>query len=363
MKAVIVMTLLTGLCVGSEPATISPARSTASEELQQEKLREEIRKLELENYNAVGVRGFFRLYAPFLTGIAAIGGVLVTISKQTREHARQQAEDRKQREEQSREQALQRTRDRDQRQSENRQRLEEKFSTILTSLGSDSEAVQAGAAVSLLSFLRPEHAEYHSQVRLVTLSNLKVNHPEAILKLLVRVFEAAMRTPKTLDPLELDFSDAKLYGVDLSKLSLNEVDIDSTDLRNANLTDTRLRRASGYRVDLTKARLNDADLDAARLLEAQCSRAVFYDARLHAVHLERANCQEARFQRAGLQSAHFDEADLKGAQFQEADLNDAYFTDAQLDEVALKSIVRAYNWRKAHYSDDVLARLKQLAGD
>ena len=336
-------------------AVAQPAPSPTPEQLESEKLQAEIRKLELESKNLSGWRGRAAAYAPLagvLTAIVALIGVFVTLRNGRREQRRQQDLDRAQRE-----------REQEQRENESLRRLDERFTAVLTDLGSTSEAVQAGAAVSLLTFLRPEHRAFHRQVRLVTLANLKVTHAGSVAKLLVRVFEAAVRTEEPLEPLERDLSRAELARVDLSGLDLSEADLAFATLRGANLKDATLWRARGHSVDLRGALLSGehADLREIRFREAKCSDAQFHDANLRAAHLEAADLSRAEFQRARLQSAHFDEATLTGAKFEQADLNDAYFREATLDEAALRSIRRALNWQKAHFSPVDQARLDALS--
>jgi uncharacterized protein YjbI with pentapeptide repeats len=320
------------------------APSRAEEPLAQRKVREEIRQLELDNRNSTGIRGIVKCYGPFLAGFAALAGVLVTIWRHNYE------------------QANQREKDRNLRETESRRRIDERFSTVLANLGAESEATQAAAAVSLLSFLQGDDTEFHRQVRLVTLANLKVAHSDVITNLLVRVFQQALRTRAPFEPVEIDFSHAHLRRADFSRLDLSGADFRAADLSRANFEGARLRRVEGYQVNLQDAGLCETDLDAARFPEAHAAGARFYKANLHAVHFEDADLRNARFQQAKLPSAHFDRADLRGARFEGSNLNDAYFREAQLDEGTLKSITRAQNWETAHFSEGVMARLRELGG-
>jgi uncharacterized protein YjbI with pentapeptide repeats len=329
---------------------------TAPPTLQQQKLQQEIEKLKHENANNRGFRGFVAAYAGIagvFTAGAAVLGVLFTFRGQRKEQARQAKLDRQQRKN-----------DREQREVESRRRLDERFSSNVADLGSKEEAVQAAAAVSLLTFLRPENADFHRQVRLVTLANLKVPHTAVVTKLLVRVFEAAVRTPDPLDPIELDLSDAKLARANLSELKLEGADLSRADLHSADLTNTDLKEARGTTPILTHARLcgERTDLRQVRWRSAEASRANFCEANLVKAHLEGSDLSDAQFQRAHLQSAHLDDTNLKGARFEEADLNDTYFRSAELDEKAMRSIVRALNWKKAHFSPGVIETLRSLDG-
>lgn len=334
-----------GLCQSGQPSV---------QELTREKTRQEIRQLQLENQSKSGLRGFVSAYgvtAGFLTGFVALLGVFVTYRSQKREERRQHDLDRGQRDNERRQRDL-----------EGKRRRDDGFTKILTDLGADSEALQAAAAVSLLTYLRPNQQDYHRQVRLITLANLKVQHGEAVVRLLERVLESALRTSEPLDPLERDFSRASMRYVDLSGLDLREADVGFALMRGANCENTNLWRARGYSVELENARLSgvNTDLREIRFGKAKCAGAIFRDANLRAAHFEEAILQGAQFQKARLQSAHFNNADLAGARFEQADLNDTYFTGAVLDEVALRSITRALNWEKAHFTPEQTKRLKEL---
>ncbi len=331
-----------------------------AQQLERQKLREEIRKLQLENRNERGVRGFFSSYSGSLTALltvlVAIGGLMLTVRQQTRERVRQQDQDRQQRD-----------RDREQRDVESSRHLDERFTSILTDLGATSEAVQAGAAISLLSFLRPEHAAYHRQIRLAALANLKVAHPPAVTRILTHVLEGAFRTADALETVERDLSRAELERIDLSELDLTEADLAFANLRSANLNNAILTRARGFGVELENARLSGdkTDLEAARLREAKGAGALFHNARLVSAHFERAILPGAEFQGAQLQAAHFEGADLRGAKFERAILSDTRFVSreegkAQLDESALRSISRAIDWEKAHFAPEHKQRVREL---
>jgi uncharacterized protein YjbI with pentapeptide repeats len=344
-----------GVVVAVVTLTIVPQAVSASPPLKDQKLQQEIEKLKHENANSRGLRGAVGAYAGiagFFTAVVAGLGVLLTFRGQRKEQVRQAELDRTQREN-----------DREQRETESRRRLDERFNAIVTDLGSEREAVQAAAAVSLLTFVRPENAAFYRQVRLVTLANLKVDHSPVVTKLLVRVLEAALRTPDPLEPIEVDLSDAKLARANLSGLELGGADLSRADLRSADLTNAKLVRARGVKPILTHARLCGAetDLREVRWREAQGEDANFCDANLVKAHLEKGDFTEAQFQRAHLQSAHLDDAQLQGARFEQANLNDTYFVGATLDERAMKSIVRAENWEKANFSPGVKNALKALS--
>lgn len=318
--------------------------SMQQQELQNEKLRQEIIKLRLETERQTGFWQLLPSYATFITALVAVVGILATIWKQINE----------------------RSKDRKQREDDSRRRLDEKFASVVADLGSKSQSLQASAAVSIITFLRSEYSEYHNQVFMILLANLKIKHHEAINKLLIDAFEKAIRirlqsAAEKREHVEIDLSSTDLYRIDLSSLNLCNIDLGFAQMQHANLTHATLRRARGWGVNLDNARLSRANLEEARLKKGHFQEAQFHEARLVAAILKEAILLNAKFHQAEMQSAHLEKATLVGAQFQEANLNDTYFCGAVLDEVALRSIINAKNWRLAHFDDDVQKRLDILA--
>jgi uncharacterized protein YjbI with pentapeptide repeats len=347
----------------SPTSTLSPTAKAASAtssqpslgELSKEKLEAEVVKVRAEADNSSGVRGFFANYAALIAALAAFAGVGIAVRGQNKEQTRQREADR-----------TQRNQDLAQRHSEGARELTERFSQLLLDLGSDSEPVQAGAAVSLLSFLVHPDAARHHEVRLAVLANLKVEHPLAITKLLIRTFEQAMSSTEQvpLDPIELDFSGAQLFGARLVNLDLDGANLANANFTGADLTGTRLRGANGADVILDGAVLRGecTSLFNARLARAKCVATQFQGAELVNAHLEGANLRNARFEGARLQAAHLEAGtDLRGARFDGANVADTYFRDALFDDDALRSLRKARNWAKAHLSVDTAARFAALA--
>jgi uncharacterized protein YjbI with pentapeptide repeats len=329
------------------------AEPCAARTIEEQKLCAEIRKLEADRAQATGWHGMISSVAGLagvLGAVGAVTGVLLTFRAQRSA------------------QTEQRIRDNQQREDESQRLLDERFGQILKDLGDDSPAVRAGSAISLLGFVDAPHlrdgarSAFNRRVRLATLANLKVTHDAEVCKLLRRVLEVALRTSDALEPVERDFAHAALRRADLSELDLTEADVAFADLQRANLTNSVLFRAQGLEVDITSARLSGpkADLREVRFRKAIGEGADFTEANLRAAHFDEARLKGARFQNARLQSAHFDRAELAGAAFQHADLNDAYFREAIFDDTSLRSITRALNWEKAHFSTDVRERLDSL---
>jgi uncharacterized protein YjbI with pentapeptide repeats len=340
----------------------SPTQSTTEtrQELENNKLRQETIKLRLENQKLSSPWVLLLEYGPLLTALVAVGGFIFTFWKQIAENQRQGRLDYTQREH-----------DRQQQRDELQHKLEEQFSAIITNLGSESSSLQASAAVQIMGFLRPEYRNFHAQAFLILYANLKVQHNQNLQqnrtlgKLLVSAFEQAIRTQvsnrvpqNSLTP--IDLSRSYLNRAQLQNLDLTAADIAFSDLRGANLTGTSLFRVRGYAVHLEKARLSRATLGEARLRKAFLNDTQFHEANLIAADLREANLSKAQFQQAKMQSAHLDRADLTGARFEHADLNDTFFFGATIPTATLKSILKAKNWKKAHYDPSVWADLLAL---
>jgi uncharacterized protein YjbI with pentapeptide repeats len=314
------------------------------QQLQDEKLRQEILKLQLENEKLGSFWELLPSYATFVTALVAVIGVMVTIWRQINE----------------------RELDRKQREDDSRRRLDEKFTSIVSNLGSESSSIQASAAVSIITFLRPEYKAFHDQVFMILLANLKIQHDPTVNDLLIQGFEKAIRIQlpslrEKDEQFELDLSRSFLHRVDLSGLDLSQADLGFAQLRGANLSDANLHRVRGMEANLEKARLSRANLNEARFRKAQFGGAQFHGANLVSADLKETDLKEAQFHQASMQSAHLEKANLSGAKFEQANLNDAFFRGATVDAGTLKSILKAFNWQKAHFDEDVKLKLEELA--
>jgi uncharacterized protein YjbI with pentapeptide repeats len=378
----LVLAALICLCAAEPAPGLQPSPSPTDQSssvnqqiLQEEKLRQEIIKLQLENRKLGGWGELLLPYGTLLTVAVAFGGLIVTFWKQINENGRQKEQDRQQRqrdlEQQERnrhEQELGRL----QREEENRRRLEEKFTAIVGRLGSHSPSIQASAAVSIMTFLKPENEEFHAQAFFILLANLKVQHNEAIQgnevlnRLLIAAFERAIRTQAPIENVkgresEIDLSRCCLNRADLSNLDLSSTDFAFSELRGVNLTSSILFRARGIEANMERSRLSRANLSETRFRRAYFSGAQFHGSNLVAADLKEADLKNAQFQQAMMQSAHLEKADLTDARFEQANLSDAFFKGVTLSPSTLRSILKAKNWREAHWDEPVLEQLNELA--
>lgn len=337
-------------------------KQSETKKLQRDKLEEEVRKLRQENDLDGSILGWFLKSAPFLAVLVAIFGAIFTLRTQIHEISQRKKEENAQRERE------------DQRRSDGR------FTDIVKNLGSESEALQASALASLGTFLKSRYQDFNIDTFLLLCANLKIkDRSRAIKDLMIRIFQEALKMK--LEPLAgcelwevmegdrraeiLDLSRADLVRIDLRGLNFKGlvVDVAFADLRGARLTDTWLPRARGFGANLEKASLSRSVLREARFNNAKCSHARFHDADLISATFKGADLGDAQFQRARLQSVHFEGADLRSARFENADISDAYFFNAKFNTngPALKSITKARNWRSAHFSRSVRDELEEIA--
>ncbi|MGN6275205.1 MAG: pentapeptide repeat-containing protein [Solirubrobacterales bacterium] len=316
-----------------------------------DKLRLEIKKLHNEVNNSSGLRGFIGQYAGVITALGALLAAGIAFVSQSRERNRLTKSD-----------IATQQRAVEQRQAESDRDLAARFSHLLLDLGSDSEPVQAGAAISLLTFLDLRDPTFHHQVRLAVLANLKVTHPPAVTKLLRRTFERAMASPVSYDPIELDLSGTDLAEATLRDLKLEGARLDNADLRRADLTNTSLQGATGSDLKLDRVVLQGekASLFNARLKDVEAPGARLQGSELVNAHIKRADLGVARFEGARLQAAHFKDCNLRGAHFNGANVADAYFHGCVFDDNALRTMLKATNVDKAHFDPEHLARLGEL---
>ncbi|NEP19660.1 MAG: pentapeptide repeat-containing protein [Leptolyngbya sp. SIO4C1] len=372
--------------------------------LTDEKLREEI--LELRLQNRAQNFDIFSTYSSLLTSIVGFGGVIITLWATGQEILRQRDQDYQQRvkevrqrqkemqqqlqlqqkevlqrQKEAKAELEQRARENRQREAERRRILNEKLTDTIENLASDKPALQISAAVTLLGFLKPEFAPLHEQIYWVLVANLAIDDfDEKVRSFLVRAFEKSVRlqlakvqSQDQRQPLEIPLTKAYLRNADLSELNLSQVslqedrhthpshlEIQEAILDNADFYRSQLQRVHARAAHLNHASFTHANMTEAQLVRAELEGAIFHNTNLIAANLKDANLKNAQLQSAKLQSARFRGTNLHGAQFEAANLSDTHFNGAKLDTKALKSILNAQNWNKAHFDDDVFATLQKI---
>jgi hypothetical protein len=328
--------------------------TTRIEKLQEIKLKREIEKLQKEIQVASSKWAKFTQVATFITAIIALMGVFITVWKHISESNRQREADRRQLE------------------IDQVRRFDEKFNQIVEGLGSPNQATQAGAAISILTYLRPEYSAFHEQVFLILIATLKHTHDETTNSLLVRAFEDSIRGKakeiekqnNNIDEKEgkisLDISHSSLTMVHLPGINLSWANVQESKLEYANFRGGCLQRLRAQGAKCHDAQFSQADFRKSVFDGAVMPNSRFSESDLRWVHFKNCDLQDAKFQRALLQSALFNDANLHGARFEQADINNAIFTGAKIDKVAMKSLAKAHNWWKAHFDKNIEDALKEL---
>lgn len=324
-------------------ADVTPPPSPPTS-LQDEKLRQEIRKLRIESDQAQSPYTRVLGAASFLVAVAGFATLAFSWKKQREESARQRDADRRQRED------------------EKRRTFDESFALTIQNLSAESLSLRANAAVTLLLYVGPRYRDFVEHMLLLSVTNLRLPQEVIVRDMLVRVLERAVRLAVSNGPgtmSQLDFSGAQLHGLDLSDVDLRQFDVhlDSVIMPTGTLDRANLWKVVGRGAELSGLSAVAANLGQARMDHAQLDGSRLDGARLTSADLRGCDLQHATFRGSQLQSTHFDGADLRGARFEGANLADTYFLGARLDAVAIQSLRRAQNWRKAHFDDAVRSQL------
>jgi uncharacterized protein YjbI with pentapeptide repeats len=365
-----------GLAVRAQTTAPSVAGLSPAQ-LQNEKLRQEVRQLQLGNAQGNSLQHTLLAWAPFVTAFAAIAAVGATLWKQANdmsaarvqlndEHTRARAAD-----EQWRERFIEdRRRSLAQEEAESLRRFDVNIATVITNLGSESETLQVNAAAAFATYLKPRYKEFHADLLAVLIANLRLGPSSAVGRVLKwdleRLLRMMFREPACYgDDLsrELDLTRAALQRFDISGIDFGDVVVDAAfaDLAEARLIGARLFRLRGYGVSLERAYCSRAILTEARLNGAKCRGALMHEANLVSATFKDADLSGVKFHRALLQEAHLEGASLVGADFTGANLANTYFRGAVFDRAALRSIARgAKRWRDNNNFDDT-ARQAMLA--
>lgn len=308
------------------------------DEAQRQKLCQETRKLEIDNQRSAGALGDILALAPFLTALAAIATLGLASVKQQADKSRQRKEDRQQR-------AL-----------ELQTRFDEQFADAIGNLGSEAAGLQAAGASSLLRLQQRSDTGFQREILLFCAAQLRIGVGDRVRQIVVEVFENALRTVFAVElaphaAVTLSLEGAKAPRLNLAGVNLKGISVDFT---RAELPGATLRQAEIWGLKADSSDISNSDcakvnLGPAVLNNVNCRRTRFSGARLSSSKWRNADVSGATFIGAKLQSADFRGAVLQGVNFNHADLNDAYFDGAVVDLATIQTIVKANNWRKAHF--------------
>jgi uncharacterized protein YjbI with pentapeptide repeats len=357
-----VVGLVGGLSLHQSSTADRSLKSLSTAQLQDEKLRQETRQLQISNDQATSVQHTLLAWAPFVTALGAIAAVGATLWKQASDlaTARDQLRDEHDKTRTANDQWQQRFLEdqqssRKQEEEESLRRFDANLSTVITNLGSVSETLQVNAAAALAAYIKPRYAAFHYDLLTVLLANLRLRPTVSVARVLRSDLERILRMMLSNTgvygddmPHEIDLSRATLQRLDLSAMDFGGIIIDVAfaDLSEARLADARLFRLRGREAILERAYCSRALLKEARLDGVNAQNAIFHKAILVSASLKQADLRGAQFQESSMQEAHLEGADLRGADFTGANLANSYFRGAQLDRRALRSIARgALRWR------------------
>jgi uncharacterized protein YjbI with pentapeptide repeats len=316
----------------------SPVLNSSTPNLDERKLRQEIRQLEIANRDAESIWPKFAAITAWVTALAAVTAVVIGWAKQ-REDMR-----------------LQKEKDRELRTQEALRQFESSFASTLANLSSESRSLQASAAATLLVFAGPKYSEFRERVLRIAVVNLQMRPSEPVQDLLTEVVAGVLMntTVGDLKKWRVNLSRCKLQGLTVPAVQLPDV-VNACDanLTGAMFDDSDLWKAQLSRAILAEASCRRANLGQASIMEADLKGVNFSGARLMSANLRASHAQYGIFRGAKLQSAHFDNADLRGARFEGANIDDAYFLGAKLDRGALDSLGRTENLRRAHFDTSV----------
>lgn len=325
-----------------------------------------------------------------------------------------------------------RSKDRRQAEQDSLRRFDERFSVVTQGLASGDARQKAGSGAALMSFLQEGNSAFYQQTYYYLLAHLKATKYSGFDRTVLRAFECAAHlvlpslaeATNVLGPLPrtsagsarkkasrvnkgvanarkenvtankkaarppnpprgprerrlaVDFSGARLDGIDLAFLELSEADLSRTKLTHADLSSTCLWRAHGDGTNLSNTSLRHANLEEVVFRQLISSEADFTGANLVAARFAARNAtfsrgdmsgrsilRHAQFVRARLQGACLNGADLRDARFDGANIKGASFHGALLNRAAKLTILRTVSesWRKAEWDWDVEQDLKRLA--
>jgi uncharacterized protein YjbI with pentapeptide repeats len=275
--------------------------------------------------------------------------------------------------------------DRRQAERESMRRFDARFAEALKACAATGAETRIGAAAELMSFLREENTGFHQQTYDVALAHLKLSRGRegggtaepVVTRAFGQVLQQAAHLvlPELCRPssererrLGVDYRDAALDGLDLSRLELAEADLTGTCLVRAHLDDACLWRAHGQNTELRGASLRYANLEEVVLQRLRAQGADFSYANLVAARFAprrswgAADFTKAVFVGARLQGACFNGATMHDVKLDGANLKGAQLLGVALNEATLHSVLRAGNrsWRRARWDPEVWRALRLL---
>lgn len=236
---------------------------------------------------------------------------------------------------------------------------EERFKSVVDSIGGETPETRIASAVLLHTFLRPEYKEYYKQVFDLAVANLRI--PEYAYSSTARSSDQSGHNPiaKTQEhsnapssealhslrqALITVFRDAFPRARDKRKkqnrMRRRFIIIMENLFRVSRVSETTRTRLAdeGTRLQFKRRDLDASDiqLDRAFLFRADLRQAYMPEASLRNADFSAARLSEVILRGADLTCANFDEADLTSASLEKANLEEANFTSAELNDTVLR---------------------------
>ena len=224
------------------------------------------------------------------------------------------------------------------------QRVDERFNSAISLLGSSETSARTGAIYALYE-LAIEEEKYRSQIAQILCSHIRSKTNETEYK----DTHSERPSNEIQTTIDLLFKEKGLYGqefarvVEFPKANLSHAYLMGADFTNARCQGADFKYAQCRRTFFIGAQCQDASFfmaqcQGANFALAQCQDADFWMARCQEANFRNAQCQGANFRNAAqLQGADFrNTAQLQGADFRNAQLQGADFRNAQCQEADFK---------------------------
>ncbi len=231
---------------GSAAAPVSASVPvTTLDDLEQQKLEEEIRQLRLANDQSSGWFAGLLPLAPFVTVLIAVFTLAGALWKQSSDvvsaRMASEAETKRWREEFTQQQLLEATKaqqwreeftrqqelDREEAEQEHLGRFDEALSRISTQISSDNPGLSLNGAAALGVFAKDRYQDLHADLLRIVVANLKSAPPDDVSDLLrghlsrvLQMLFAPGRPPTSDLPVPIDLTELNLYRLDLRGLHL-----------------------------------------------------------------------------------------------------------------------------------------------
>jgi len=247
------------------------------------------------------------------------------------------------------------------RQAEREKRTEERFQSVVEGLGSNVQATQVGAAITLRTFLRPGYEEFYSQVFDLAVAHLRLrplspdeaeplDSLDSLSQALITIFGESFPLARNHHPQairQLDAAHIHLDNAYLAEADLRQIWIPQASLRQATLSEAKLSGATLNHADLSGSILSKADLKSAKLIRVKLCRSDLCGADLSGAILFAADLSDATRNRtilsgADLSYTYLSGTDLSGATLSGAILSGAILSKADLSDADLSDVDLSY---------------------